>query len=501
MIHDTEQLSGDQVRTADVCVIGSGPGGATVAKELAERGLKVVVLESGPVFNYKRSTREAGDFLARYIQEASMRSSIGNVCVAMMQGEMLGGTSEINSAIFKPLPDKLMREWIEEYKLKDISLEEMHGHFRHLEREIGAEDTAMDIQGPKNMIVKRGFDALGWDSHPLKRAVQRCEGAGDCLTGCPSGAKKTMGATYIPKASEYGADFYPLCRAQKVIVEKNRAKGVVAEILDPKTRKSKGKLVVHAKAVVCSAGVVWSPLLLRRSGLRNRWIGKNLRMHIGVAVLARFKEEVGGWYGATQGWGSNALFHRGLVMETIWVPPAVFSARLPGIGHEYLERLKNYKHYTSIATKPRGCSTGWVREVGGGPFLFLNVREEDVRETAIGVKASVDALFAAGATEVYPGVYGAPEVMKSPEESKVFTRKRFKANHFEYVGNHVFGTCRMGSDRRKSVVDSWCETHEVQDLFVCDSSIFPTGSINNPQETIMAFSRRAALHMADRYAA
>lgn len=500
MIHETQALIGEHVRTADVCVIGSGPGGATVAKELSARGVKVVLLEAGPMFDFTRSTREAGAFLTQYVQEASMRSTIGNVCVATMQAEVVGGTSEINSAIFKPLPDRLLREWIEDEKLKDLSLDEMHEHFRYLEEDMGAKDTEMEAQGPKNLIVKRGFDAMGWDSHPLRRVVQGCEGAGDCLTGCPSGAKRTMGATYVPQASAQGADIYPLCRAKKIIVKGGKAQGVVADILDPETRKPQGKMTVHAKAVVCSAGVIWSPLLLRRSGVKARgWVGRNLRMHIGVAVLARFEEEVSGWYGATQGWGSNALFHRGLVMETIWVPPAVFSARLPGIGHDYLERLKNYKHYTSIATKPKGCSTGIIRELGGAPFLFMNIRKEDVVETALGVKASVDALFAAGAKEVYPGVYGAPWVMTDPAQSSIFANKRFKANHFEYVGNHVFGTCKMGGNPRKSVVNSWCESHHVKDLFVCDSSIFPTGSINNPQQTIMAFSRRAALHMADRY--
>ena len=501
MIHDTKDLEGSHVRRTDVCVIGSGPGGSTVAKELSERGLNVILLESGPAFDYRQSTRETGQFLSKYVQEASFRSTLGNVFIATMQGEMLGGTSEMNSAIFKPLPDKILREWIEEYELKDITLEDMHAHFRALEKELGAIDTEAEAQGPKNLLVKRGLEKLGWESHPLRRVVQGCKGASDCMTGCPVGAKRTMSETFIPQASDNGADIYPLCRVHHILIENRQAKGVVAHILDEKTGEQKGELTVHAKAVVSSAGVIWSPLLLRRSGVKgNGWVGRNLRMHIGVAALGLFDEEVHGWYGATQGWGSNVLFHRGLVLETIWAPPAIFTARLPGIGHEYLARLKRYRNCTAVATKPRGVSTGWLSENRKGePFLWLYVRQEDADETALGLKAAIDILFAAGAKEVYPGTYGLPWVMKDPKESEILLKKRFKPSSFEYVGNHVFGTCRMGGRASRSVVDSWCETHEVRGLYVCDSSIFPTGSINNPQETIMAFSRRAALRIAERY--
>jgi len=504
MIHRTEELHGDVELHADVCVIGSGPGGAVVAKELAERGLRVVVLESGPVLNSKNSTREGGTFLSRYVQEAGMRVMMGNAFVVTMQAEALGGTSEINSAIFKPIPDAILKEWIEDYQLKDMSVEGMRRHFKHLEKEIGARPTEMEAQGMKNLLVKRGFDKLGWDSHPLVRAVSGCKGSSDCMTSCPSGAKKTMSATYIPWASKAGADVYPLCRVRKILVEKKwrkkgKARGVVADLIDPKTRKPKGRLTVHARAVVCSAGVIWSPILLRRSGLKARWIGRNLCAHIGVAAFGLFDEEVNAWEGATQGWGSNALFQRGMVMESLSAMPAMLSARLPGVGHDFLKRLKNYKHTTVIAVKPRGTSKGIVREVGGNPLCLMYTRQADIDEAAFGLKACIDGLFAAGAKEVYPGCFGVPHVMTRPEESEKVLTRRFGAGDFEFMANHVFGTCRMGGNPKKSVVDSWCETHEVDDLFVCDSSVIPTGMINNPQGAIMSFSRRAAIQMAHRY--
>ena len=81
MLQDTSQLYGDQIRSADVCVIGSGPGGSTVARELAEQGMDVILLESGGPLNHKVSTRDIGPFLTRYLKDAGMRVMLGNAFV------------------------------------------------------------------------------------------------------------------------------------------------------------------------------------------------------------------------------------------------------------------------------------------------------------------------------------------------------------------------------------------------------------------------------------
>ncbi|MCK6509325.1 GMC family oxidoreductase [Myxococcota bacterium] len=498
----TEALQGTHERRTQVCVIGSGPGGAVVAKELAMRGVDVIVLEAGPRLKASESTRDIGEFMQRFLSESGANAAVGNAFVTMLQAECVGGTSEINSAIFKRLPERILKEWIEDRQLKDLTVDEMDEHYEVLEEEMGMEPSQMPTQGEKNLLLKRGFERLGWDSHPLQRVVKGCKGASDCFTGCPTGVKQTMASTYILRAVTNGADLYPLCRATHLRIEKGRACGVEADILHPETRKPQGRLIVHADAVVCSGGVFWSPLLLQRAKIRNARIGKNLRAHLGVMAMGFFDQAVYPWYGAIQGWGSNLMEKRGLVMETLWAPPAVFAGRLPGVGHELQERIKNFKHCTTIATKARGCSTGLVREgTGGKPMPFFWIRQEDVDETAFGLKSCIDALFASGAREVYAGCHGVPKVMRDPSQSELLLTKRFRPTSFQFVATHLFGTCAMGGDPRQSVVDSWCESHDIRDLYVCDASILPTGTVSNPQETIMAFSRRAALEMAERYAA
>jgi choline dehydrogenase-like flavoprotein len=64
--------------------------------------------------------------------------------------------------------------------------------------------------------------------------------------------------------------------------------------------------------------------------------------------------------------------------------------------------------------------------------------------------------------------------------------------------NHEIGGCRMGADPRTSVVNAFCRSHDVPNLYVVDASVFPSASEKNPTLTIMALAARTADHIADR---
>jgi len=69
---------------------------------------------------------------------------------------------------------------------------------------------------------------------------------------------------------------------------------------------------------------------------------------------------------------------------------------------------------------------------------------------------------------------------------------------YNCIATHLFGAARMGPDARSSVVDPDFCVHGTENLFVVDSSVFPTNLGVNPQHTIMAMSRLASLRLADR---
>jgi choline dehydrogenase-like flavoprotein len=64
-------------------------------------------------------------------------------------------------------------------------------------------------------------------------------------------------------------------------------------------------------------------------------------------------------------------------------------------------------------------------------------------------------------------------------------------------GAHAMGTCRMGKNPKDSVVNEFCQTHDVRNLFICDTSVFVTGAGLNPTLTAMAISKRAVDFMIE----
>ena len=71
-----------------------------------------------------------------------------------------------------------------------------------------------------------------------------------------------------------------------------------------------------------------------------------------------------------------------------------------------------------------------------------------------------------------------------------------KPAKLDLIGDHQMGTCRMGDDPRKSVLDAWCRTHSVENLFVVDTSCFPTGFGVNPMVTVVANALRVGAGIA-----
>ena len=493
----------DFTESCDVVVVGSGPCGAVAAYELAAAGKRVVLLEEGPPFTPADFELDGALSMARTMREGGLRFTMGHV-MPTMQAIALGGGSLVNSAMCIRCPEYRFEEWAETADLSRTSRRDLEPHYDAIADFLGIAPTPDEVQGPRNLLFRDGCKALGYSSEPCPRNVVHCRGSGECFTGCRARAKQSMDISYVPAAIRLGARVLTSVRVEELLSNGRRVTGVAGCVVTPFTGAPGARFRIEAKAVVMAAGVLATPLLLQRSGnLANAsgQVGEHLQFHPGTSVLGIFPDPVDPVFGATQGYQSLQFLRDGFKLETLWAPPGVLAVRLPGFGHAFQQELIDMR-YATVFDAIASCdlSQGRVRERGKSlqPDMRWSFHPDDAAILAHAVWVMTEIFFAAGARKVVPGVAGHPDEMYSLAEAEVLRKKPPRAGDMVCASTHVFGTARMHGDPRHGVVDEDGKAHDLDNLYIADTSIFPLSPSVNPMFTGMALARRSALALADR---
>jgi choline dehydrogenase-like flavoprotein len=486
----------------DVLVVGSGPGGAVVAKELAEAGKDVILLEEGPPMGKKDFVLEAGESMQKMLREGGTRATRGNMFIPTMQANLLGGGSVINSAICARAPDWVWDKWSRTTGI-GLDADQMRKHFERVERFLFVEPTPAEVQGPRNLKFKQGCDALGISSEPTWRNVKGCKGSGECFTGCRNGAKKSTDVSYVPAAIRAGARVYTSVRVEHVRVDGRRVTEVRGHVVAPFTGAPSHEVTVRPKTLVLAAGCMQTPVILQKSELlpKNRWVGKRLLLHPGLAIMAVYDEPIDPWAGATQGFHSLHYLKEGIKLEVLWSPPAVLAARLPGLGAAYQGHLLQYDRmapFDVIIAADRSSGEVSAKRGSFEPDLRFDFDDEDVRLIQRGLGILSDICWASGAKAILPGLHGVPEVLHSKKESEILRTMKLRGSDTITAANHAFGTTRMSRSPDQGVVDEDGRCHDLDNLYVSDTGIFAASPAVNPMLTVMALADRVAEKVAAR---
>ena len=482
----------------EVLVVGSGPGGAVAAKELAEAGRDVILLEEGPPFGPTDFVQEAAEAMQRMLREGGTRAARGASFIPTMQAIALGGGSLVNSAICARAPEWTLRKWSEKSGTS-FTRAELDPHYERVERFLWAEPTPTEVQGDRNLLFKRGCDALGLSSEPTFRNARGCKGSGECFTGCRNGAKQSTDVSYVPAAIQAGARVFTSVRAEQVTLSGRRATGVRGHVIEPFTWREAQPVEIEASCVVLAAGCLATPILLHRSRLGSRWVGRDLQLHPGLAIMGVFPDVVDPWKGATQGYHSLHFLDEGIKLEVLWSPVSVLAARMPGLGHDYQKHLLDYRRmapFDVIVAAERSSGTVRPRGSGWDPDIEFRWAQEDVDQIQRGIGILSDICWAAGATHILPGLHGIPEILRSKEEAEIIRTKKLRGTDTVAAANHAFGTTRMSSRPEDGVVDARGRCHDTDNLYVVDTGIFPGSPAVNPMLTCMALSDRIARGIA-----
>jgi len=478
--HASTRAGGSRLE-ADFCVVGAGAGGAVAAAELAEGGARVILLEQGPWHDPDAFTARPPEMLGRLYRDGGQTATLGSPPIALPLGRGLGGTTLVNSGTCFRTPPHVLERWRREFGLQ-VDEDSLAPCFERVERALSVAAVTPELAGANAGVARRGAERLGWSHGFLRRNARGCVGSGVCAFGCPTSAKQHTGITYIPRAAAAGARIVPGADVREVLVEGDRARGVLA-------RTGRGRRVqVRASAVVLACGTIHTPLLLERSGIpdASRQRGRNLSLHPATAAFALMDEVVDMAHGVPQSFFVDQFASEGIMIETIAGPPAYAAASLPLDGAAHAAAMASYRHLAQIGLMVSDTSRGRVRTPGGRPLIRYDLVEADVAKFRAGLARLQQLFEAAGAREVYlPLPAGVP-----PE--------RATARDLKLMGFHPLGTARAHARATQGVTDGNLAVHGVRDLYVADGSVVPSALGVNPQLTIMALATRLAFRLLGR---
>jgi choline dehydrogenase-like flavoprotein len=501
-IVEGSRIDGDLSLTADVVVIGSGAGGAVVAAELAEAGQDVLILEEGPFVPPERYGRMRPTENLRHLwRDGGMTFAIGlgdTPVINVMMGQCVGGSSVLTGGVCFRIPDRVMHTWGKAHGLTELNPRALEPVFEEVERRIHVEEVPASMRSRSTQHFLNGLTALGLPWHPMRRNTRGCNGCGRCNFGCPHGAKLSVDVTYLPRALAAGARLYSECRVDTVDSKGGRACGVSGRLLTPGTKKPRGRLSVRARRVVLAAGAYASPLLLLQSGIgrSSGQVGRNMTVHPGFRVMARFADRVEGWKGALQSAYSDALEHERITMTSLFIPPGALAGTLPGIGPSHRRMAESIPHLAIFGGMIHDDGGGRVHQLFGRSFMTYRMAPEDRAAVPVLMRRMAEAFFAAGAKEVFLPVLGQGGV--DADGLRRLDLERVPGSALESSSQHPLGTCRMGVSPRTSVVDPWGECWELPELYVADGGIVPTSLGVNPQLSIMSMALRIAWRLREK---
>jgi choline dehydrogenase-like flavoprotein len=419
----------------DTIVVGSGPGGGTVARELAQRGEHVLILERGP----NRPISGTSPQMMREMMVPGKSLLITPKLLGLVRGITAGGSSIFYYATaFEPNHEILDKHGVD-----------IRSEVEEAKAELPYGELADDLIGPMASRIMESAQDLGYGWKKLPKLVfqEHCRPDCDkCTLGCPYGAKWSS-RFFLDEAVDNGAVLLDRTRVERVLVEDGEAVGVEAV-------SSGGRQRYRGSKVVLSAGGVGTPVILRASGIKSA--GYDFFYDPLVVVIGVVGDDLGG-----REFPMATGIHMeddGYVMTDLAWPRwlyQLFTAEVLRFG-----KVFSHARALPIMVKIRDALSGRLTDGGG---VRKEVTDIDKAKIRSGFQRSKEILERAGAKSVFK------------------TR---------YLAAHPGGTAKIGD-----VVDSDLKT-EIDNLYACDCSVIPDELGLPPTLTILGLGKRLASHLA-----
>ena len=520
MIYDASTFDLPLKIGADVCVVGSGAGGAVVATICAEAGLDVVLLEAGPFVPPTQMNQREEDMMPALLYANGSQTTADAQCT-IIQGRALGGSTVHNTNLCKRTPEAILTEWETTRGMEHLPRHRWEELYDTIEDWLRVSPIDPARYNRHNLLFQKGCDELGWESGGLEHNRNGCIGSGFCSLGCSYDAKYNATKVFVPRAVEAEAQIFTHCRAIAVHHSRGRVTAVEAAALDPHTRRPLGTVTIEAPQICLSASATGTPSILLRSDIPDpsEETGNRLTIHPALVTAGEFDEPVRAWEGIPQTYECSEFLDFEAAHPPLDADPELLAAAkevglrswlvpvfahpmstatiMPGWGARHRRMMERYDHMGVYTSMIHDISHGTVRPDGDlGVEIDWSPNEADRKELIFGLARAVELLFASGANRVF--VPSRQPIELAPGDSlSVLDDIDIAAGDIDVTAVHPMSSVPMGDDPEKAAVDSRGKHHHVDGLWVADGSLFPTSIGGPPQISIYALGLHVGESMTE----
>jgi len=501
---ETVVPEGDELTLeADVCIVGSGAGGAVIAARMSARGYRVVVLEAGGQYTASDFHQlELWGYKHLWYKGGAIPTADGNVL--LLAGGSLGGGTEINWMNCVRTPPLVREDWARQYGLEGVNSAEFDQYIELVEHRLQTNQQTA-YWNSQNLRMREGCQKLGylskqtfvnWDPKIFQPLMAGYTGFGD-----QTGGKQTARRTFLLDAYQNGAKIIVHCRADRILVEQGRAAGVEATYAEPQGGKT--KLTVRATQVVAACGSLETPALLLRSGIGGPNVGKFFRVQPGGAVYGVYKEKQKGWWGSPMTTNCEQFTNTGdgfgFYMEIPAFGPGFVASVIPWInGRQHKEMMTKVPYISTFIwfLRDKGYGQITIDKAGNSLPVYQLADETDQKNFRHAAAEAIRIHEAAGAQEIMVSLAHQQLIWKRGQNLESYigtvTEQPLLDGAQPMISAHQLCSCRMGKDPATSVADTNGELRDVKGVWIGDGSACPTSLGANPMVTIMALAGRTA---------
>ena len=511
----------------DVLIIGSGASGGMAAHTLTKLGLKCVMVEAGPLVDFDRAR------VLKPVYELPYRGfgEPGRLPHVLQANEFNANQWVDEKEVPYTHDPKEPYNWVRVRMVGGKSLFWARMSFRFSDYEFKAKDhdgfdenwpigyadlapfydrvdPIFRVTGRKEGLKQLPDGLFIEDESPDSEATKRMAVAGKPMGMTITKIRRSLGNgqlassrnLLLPDAMATGnLTIVPNAVAREISIDKNTGKASGLHFVD---RHSKREMHIKAKAVVVAASCLESTRLLLNSKIANSSgaLGHYLcdQLYISNSVVALIPE------------AKNGKATRGMVGGGGYIPR--FANLTKGKEKNYIRGLAF--DFSTGGTPDAKFFPGWGKEVedaqnvARGAAFSATAMGEALPRYENHVRLDKNVVDAYGIPVLHFQVkYGENEANMAKDSVDTLAEVCRKAG-FEVIHKndkpfppgysiHEVGTCRMGDDPKRSVLNKWNQSHDIKNLFVVDGSSFVTSGSQNPTMTICALSMRASEHLAD----